>query len=411
MLKIVKGYGYGFAPSYSFGEPVKIDNTVYTPGEDEETGEVISAEEIKRRAEEEKAAQKAENERRVKEAVEAQVAKFVAERSAEMEKEHAAVMEKARSDAASITAEAKAATMAVMEKAKRECAILKEQAKKEGHDEGYKDGFAEGKQQSLDKYKKYIDASGKLLAEINSRKEAYYISNEEEMRDTLIELMKKAVHTELRTNPAVIESLIADAAKNFRNADYLKITLAEDGLTERFRTDEKLVKELIPFIPDIEVVLDRDAEEGTVIEDDGSQIVDAGIPTQLEFLQEIIKNTRGEGGSEPVRSGGIAADAEVADTLEAAAAADTEEAPPAETAEEEAVPAEEIDEEPVSAFAEIMKEVEAEKAMASEEAAAGEAPAADVQETLFDMAEATEETAEKPKKRSGRKAKTEEKSE
>lgn len=310
MLKIVKGYGYGYVPAYSVGEPVKIDNTVYMPGEDEETGEVISAEEQRRRAEEEKA----EEERRINEAVETRFSKVLAEHSAALEQERAKILEDGRNEAATITAEAKAATMAVMEKAKRECAMLKEQARKEGYDEG----FAEGKKDSLDKYEKYIDASGRLLSEINSRKEAYYVSAEEEMRQTVFELVNKIVRTELKINPQVVEGLIAEAAKNFRNSDYIKITLAEDGITERFRTDEKLVKDIIPFIPEVEIELDEDAEEGTVIVDNGSEIVDAGVPTQLEFLKEIMRTTRGgDSGSEAFE---IASDSVQGESLEESAA-------------------------------------------------------------------------------------------
>ncbi len=282
MLKIVRGFGTG----YEIGEPVKIDNTVYIPGEDEDTGEVISAEEMRRREEEEKA----EQERRFNEAVDEKVRQLLSERSAALEQERADIIEQAKNQAASITADAKAATMAVMEKAQKECVILKEQAK----NEGFEEGFAEGRGESLEKYKKYIDAAGKLLSEINSRKEAYYISNEEEMRETVFEMVKKIVRTEYDTNSEVIENIIEEAAKNFRNSDYIKITLAEDEITERFRTDEKLIKELIPFVPEIEIEFDEDAEEGTVILDNGSEIVDAGVPTQLDFLKEILHNTRGK---------------------------------------------------------------------------------------------------------------------
>ena len=282
MLKIVRGFGTG----YEIGEPVKIDNTVYIPGEDEDTGEFISAEEMRRREEEERA----EQERRFNEAVDEKVRQILSERSAALELERAGIIEQAKNQAASITADTKAATMAVMEKAQKECLILKEQAKKEGFEEG----FAEGRGESLEQYKKYIDAAGKLLSEINSRKEAYYISNEEEMRETVFEMVKKIVRTEYDTNSEVIESIIEEAAKNFRNSDYIKITLAEDEITERFRTDEKLIKELIPFVPEIEIEFDEDAEEGTVILDNGSEIVDAGVPTQLDFLKEILNNTRGK---------------------------------------------------------------------------------------------------------------------
>lgn len=308
MLKIVKGYGYGYVPAYSMGEPVKIDNTVYLPGEDEETGEVISAEEQRRRAEEEKA----ERERRINEEIETRYAQMLAERSAALEQERAKILEDGRNEAAAISAKAKADTMAIMEKAKRECAILKEQAKKEGYDEG----FADGRKESLDKYEKYIDASGRLLSEINSRKEAYYVSAEEEMRQTVFELVNRIVRTELKINPQVIEGLIAEAAKNFRNSDYVKITLAEDGITERFRTDEKLIKDIIPFIPEVEIELDEDAEEGTVIVDNGSEIVDAGVPTQLEFLKEILRTTRGEDSAEAFE---IASDSVLGKSLEESA--------------------------------------------------------------------------------------------
>lgn len=356
MLKIVKGYGYGgygYVPAYSVGEPIKIDNTVYLPGEDEETGEIISAEEQRRRAEEEKAREKAEEERRINEAVETKLSQILAERSEALEQERAQILEQGRNEAAGISAKAKADTMAIMEKAQRECAMLKEQAKKEGFNEGFEDG----RKESLEKYSKYIDASGRLLSEINSRKEAYYISAEEEMRTTVFELVNKIVRTELRTNPKVIEGIIAEAAKNFRNSDYIKITLAEDGITERFKTDEKLIKDIIPFIPEVEIEFDEDAEEGTVIEDNGSEIVDAGVPTQLEFLKEILRTTRGESDGSDVAEASfdIASDAVPAESLrESAEAAEIAEAAIAAEAAEAAETAENAEQSEIAEAAEAV---------------------------------------------------------
>lgn len=377
MLKIVKGYGYGgygYVPAYSVGEPVKIDNTVYLPGEDEETGEIISAEEQRRRAEEEKAREKAEEERRINEAVETKLSQILAERSEALEQERVQILEQGRNEAASISAKAKADTMAIMEKANRECAMLKEQAKKEGFNEG----FADGRKESLEKYSKYIDASGRLLSEINSRKEAYYISSEEEMRTTVFELVNKIVRTELKTNPRVIEGIIAEAAKNFRNSDYIKITLAEDGITERFKTDEKLIKDIIPFIPEVEIEFDEDAEEGTVIEDNGSEIVDAGVPTQLEFLKEILRTTRGESDGSAIAEASfdIASDAVPAESLREAA-----EAAIADEAAEIAVIAQEAEPEQES-FADIMADV-----MAGGTANASEEPEMTEEEAAALMAE------------------------
>lgn len=286
MLKIVRGLG----PVYGNAEPVVIDNRVFIPTEDEETGEAISPEEQRRIEDEERA----ERERRIKEEVDARVAQILNDRSEALERERTRIIEDARNEAASITADAKAATMAVIDKANKECVKIKEIARQEGHTQG----FAEGKEESLDKYKKYIDAAGNLLSEINARKEAYYISNEEDLRTTVFEVAQKVVHAELKASPEVIENILADAAKNFRNSDYIKIILREEEMTERFKTDEKLINKIIPFIPDIEIVFDEDTEEGTIVLDNGSEIVDASIPTQLDFLKEILNNTRGESNDE-----------------------------------------------------------------------------------------------------------------
>ncbi|MBQ7981530.1 MAG: hypothetical protein IJ305_07980 [Oscillospiraceae bacterium] len=142
MLKIVRNFG----TAYEMGEPVTIDNTVYIPVEDDKTGETLTAEEQRKREEQEAAEKKAAEEYRIKTEVDKRLRVALAERSAQLEKERAEIIEQAKKEAAAITADTKAATMAVMEKAQNECVILKEQAKQEGYDEGY----ASGREESLE---------------------------------------------------------------------------------------------------------------------------------------------------------------------------------------------------------------------------------------------------------------------
>lgn len=272
--------------SYSFGgsEPVKIDNTIIVPCDEVE--DTLSDEEILRKRQEEKAAE----ELRFTQAVNAEVTRIIEARRAETEQERVRIIEGAKQAAAAMAEETKATTASVIERANRECAILKEKAKAEG----FKEGFDEGKKQSLEKCSKYIDAAAGLLSDINSRKDAYYISNEKELRETLFLMVEKITKAELKTAPAVIERIIADAAKGFRNSDYIKISLADGEISRKIKTDDRFIRELIPYIKDIDIEILPDAEEGTIILDDNDEIVDASVPTQLDFLKEILKNTRGE---------------------------------------------------------------------------------------------------------------------
>lgn len=279
MLKVYKSpYDYGGQ------EPVVIDNTVYIPQENDDDNNFVSEEELRKKHLEEKVAE----EKRFNDAVNAEVRHIIEMRSAELEQQRINILDAANKAAKATAEDAKKTTAAVLERASKECAILKEKAKAEG----FKEGFDEGKKQSMEKCSKYIDASAQLLSDINAHKDAYYISNEKELRETLFLMVQKITKAELKTDPAVIERIIADAAKGFRNSDYIKISLADGEVSREIKTDEKLIKKLIPFIPDIDVEILPDAEEGTVILDNNEEIVDASVPTQLDFLKEILKNTR-----------------------------------------------------------------------------------------------------------------------
>ncbi len=279
MLKVYKSpYDYGGQ------EPVVIDNTVYIPQENDDDNNFVSEEELRKKHLEEKAAE----EKRFNDTVNAEVRRIIEMRSAELEQQRINILDAANKAAKATAEDAKKTTAAVLERASKECAILKEKAKAEG----FKEGFDEGKKQSMEKCSKYIDASAQLLSDINAHKDAYYISNEKELRETLFLMVQKITKAELKTDPAVIEKIIADAAKGFRNSDYIKISLADGEVSREIKTDEKLIKKLIPFIPDIDVEILPDAEEGTVILDNNEEIVDASVPTQLDFLKEILKNTR-----------------------------------------------------------------------------------------------------------------------
>ena len=289
MLKVVK-------PSqavFDYNNKVAIDNTVVMPEPPEDSDEFLSFREKKEREEEEtqrKLREQVETESRIQREIEAGVERQMNERHMVINGERDRILEEAHNQAETIIAEAKTAAMHYLRQAENDNAIAAEKARKAG----YTDGFASGKKESLAKCETYLKAAAGFLDEINSRKEAYYISNREEMKETVLELVKKITLQEIKTDPRIIEGIIAQAAKNFRNSDYVKISLANGEVAQKLRTDANFVKELIPFIPDIEIEVLNEAEDNTVILDNGSEIIDASVPTQLDFLREIVKNTNSQ---------------------------------------------------------------------------------------------------------------------
>lgn len=293
MLKIVKSRVYNFdgANVVPLGEPVP------KPPKEEEAPQIeeepeLSPEEIARIEAEERARKAAEEEARFNLAVKTKVDEIIAQKRAAIDAEYKRLVSSGEANAGRMIEDAKTKTRAVFEAAEEECNRLKEKSRREGFDAG----FDAGRKEAIKKCEKYLEAAAKLLSEINAKKEAYYISNEYELTQTVMDMVRRITFEEIKTDPAVIDRICADAAKNFRNSDYLKISLSKGEASRPMITDKEFVKSIISFIPEIEVEeLDpEDAPAGTIVLDNSSEIIDASIPTQLDFLKEIMKSSRGE---------------------------------------------------------------------------------------------------------------------
>lgn len=301
MLKIVKSRVYNFDNS----KPVSLCEPESVTAEDiseEEASNEPTPEEIAARLELEKKKKAEADAKRFNEAVIARSNEIISAKRRQIDAEYKRLIESGNANAERMIEDAKTKTKAVFEAAEEECARLKEAARREG----FEAGFEAGKNKAVKTCGKYLEAAAKLIGEINAKKETYYISHEYELMETVLDMVKKITLSEIKTDPHIIDKIAANAARNFRNSDYLKISLADGEASREFVTDKEFVNSLISFIPEIEVeeLSAEDAPEGTIVLDNGSEIVDASIPTQLEFLKEIMKNSRGGTDSSEDETGG-----------------------------------------------------------------------------------------------------------
>ncbi len=283
MRKIINAYS--FVP-----EPVQI--TVNAPPPAVITSDTDEPEQ--ELSEEEKAAllkvRKEEEERkRIEALAEERVNEIIAAHREAVNNESEAIIAKAKAEAARIEEKSRAAAAETLRYAGEEAEALK----KKYREEGYKDGFDAGREDAAKKCQGYLDAAGQFLEEINAHKEAYYISNEAEFRDTVVFATEKIVLEKIRKSDKIVEKIIAQAAKSFRNSDFVKISVLEGSVSKQFRTDMAYVSAIAENIPDVEVEIlpPEEYPEGTVILDNGSEIIDASVPTQIEFLKEIVNGS------------------------------------------------------------------------------------------------------------------------
>ncbi len=157
-------------------------------------------------------------------------------------------------------------------------------ARAEGFEQGKKDGVAaciRAGQGILDEAREFSD-------NINEQKAELFERYEKEIYETVMEIANKVTLGSMSVKDGTAaKKLIKKAAKEFRNAQLIRITLDENGASTELAGDYEFLKELCPSAEHVEVELLRDADPGTVIVDNGEEITDAGIQTQLKMIKEI----------------------------------------------------------------------------------------------------------------------------
>lgn len=156
-------------------------------------------------------------------------------------------------------------------------------ARAEGYEQGRKDGIAA----CLAEGQRILDDAKDFAEKINDEKTELFARYEKEIYETVMEIANKVTMNSMAVKDGTAaKKLIKKAAKDFRNSQLIRITLDENGATTELAGDYEYLKELCAC-ENVEVELVADASPGTVIVDNGEEITDAGIQTQLKMIREL----------------------------------------------------------------------------------------------------------------------------
>lgn len=157
-------------------------------------------------------------------------------------------------------------------------------ARAEGFEQGKKDGVAA----CMAAGQGILDEAREFSERINEAKVRLFEKYEQDIYETVMTIANKVTLNSMAVKDGTAaKKLIKKAAKDFRNSQMIRITLDENGACAEFAGDYEYLKELCGGVEHVEVELLPDAEPGTVIVDNGEEITDAGIQTQLKMIREL----------------------------------------------------------------------------------------------------------------------------
>ncbi|MCL2107914.1 MAG: hypothetical protein FWH20_01025 [Oscillospiraceae bacterium] len=183
-------------------------------------------------------------------------------------------------------------------KNEQECTDLREKASTDGHKEGYDRGYSEGNQKGYSEgYEKGLNESKETLRElmanleyVDKERERFFKEHETQVYDAIYTIANKITVKSLgQKDKAVITRMLKEAAKGFRNSEFVKVTLSKLDVEQLGTAGVDTLKEVFRENQFIEFEVVKDAPPGTLILDNGSEITDAGVATQLMMIEKLGK--------------------------------------------------------------------------------------------------------------------------
>ena len=317
---------------------------------------------------------------------------------------------RAREDAEKIRQVAEDERMGKLRTLEADTAKAMEKARKDGFEIGYSEGLQKGTDdgyvQGLKKCKDTLLDLKSLCEDVEKEKATLMAENRRGIFDISMAVAEKITMSVFsQKDKQALEKMITEAAREFRSAKSVRVTLSRLDLSEDVEADLKILEKCFSDTVNVEFEVLEDAERGTLLVETDSEILDAGVSTQLRMIEELGKGKfrdkepdAADAGADEAEDIGEAVKAEKPKKTKKAKAAEAVAEPVAEAAE----PAVEAAAEPVAeVIAEPVAESAAEPAVEAASEPVAEAAAEPVVEAAAEpvaeaAAEPVVEAAAKP---------------
>ena len=171
-----------------------------------------------------------------------------------------------------------------------EARLIKEQAKKEGFELGYREGYEKGLKDAkgvfdkiIEEYTLKMQQAIEKLAVTASEISKKYEELESVATDMVLDIAKKVISNELKTNREAVRSMVKDAL-GLVDSKKIKIRMNPEDVS-------KLDKSVISESKTVEIVEDKNLKKGSlIIEEDNGNIIDASVDTKLEQIKGTLVN-------------------------------------------------------------------------------------------------------------------------
>ncbi|MEN1966876.1 flagellar assembly protein FliH [Lentibacillus sp. N15] len=158
---------------------------------------------------------------------------------------------------------------------------------KQAQEEGYRNGFATGKQESITKYQQLLDQANQIIDAATADYHAKLDQSEDAIIDLAIHTSEKIIQQQLAEQPQTFLSIVQAAMKEIKDQSPITIYVHPDQYPVVLQQKEELSR-LLHGNTELMIHVDEEAALYSCVIEHPLGKIDAGIDTQLQQLRDIL---------------------------------------------------------------------------------------------------------------------------
>ncbi len=180
----------------------------------------------------------------------------------------------------------------IIENAMKEAVSIRDEAAKEGYEQGAQVGrdeaFAENDVIFKEQIKVLLNKVKEDIIAIQEQKDSILRSQMDDLRDLTIAIAEKVINVSLKSSGEIIEKMIMAATEKSKSAQWAKLYIAQCDWELAIKTDVQVLNALKRVTDTVKLEIMEDKEAGTCIIEFPDQIIDASVDTQLSQIKMLL---------------------------------------------------------------------------------------------------------------------------
>ena len=168
-----------------------------------------------------------------------------------------------------------------------------ENVREAAHEEGYKDGLADGSQAARELTARLESA----IAEVARERAALADTVEQEVLKLCVEAVEKIIRHEIKTDPRVVLRIIHACLRRVRDRADVAVRVSPDDVEIVKEHREELLG-AADGLDNLSIIDDRRISPGGCVVEAPSGDIDARVETQVDQLRKKLSETNADGGLE-----------------------------------------------------------------------------------------------------------------